>query len=149
RASAAPVKRRSTPAAAVAGAEARREPGRVEGNPAKKRRSVSATSTDLPGSTSSSNSEPAPREEKAPAEKRASAAPVKRRSTRAAAVAGAEARREPGRVEGNPAKKRRSVSATSTDLPGSTSSSNSEPAPSVEGMETPKEIGKDGVADLP
>jgi transposase len=81
---------------------------------------------------------------KAPVERRASAAPVKRRSAPVTSVAGAEARREPGRVERNPAKKRRSVGATSADLPGSTSSS----SPRVEGMEPPKEIGREEVADL-
>jgi transposase len=85
---------------------------------------------------------------KAPVERGASAAPGKRRSTPATAVAGAEARREPRRVEHNAAKKRRTVSATGTDLPGSTSSSRSEPVTHVEGTETPKEIGKEEVADL-
>jgi transposase len=92
---------------------------------------------------------------KAPVERRASAAPVKRRSALEASVAGAEARREPGRVARNPTRKRGSVGASGTDLPGSTSSSTPKPAasgaessPRLEGKEISKEIGSERVADL-
>jgi transposase len=85
---------------------------------------------------------------KAPVERRASAAPVKRRSPPASPVAGAEARREPVRAERSPAKKRRSVGASSTDLTDSPASSTSKPSPCVETVEMPKGIGKEEVADL-
>jgi transposase len=85
---------------------------------------------------------------KASVEPRADAAPVKRRSTPVASVAGAEARRESGRVERSPAKRRRSVDAFRTDLPGSTASSRSKLGPRTEVAEMPERIGKEEVADL-
>src|SRR5689334_14888922 len=80
---------------------------------------------------------------KAPMERRASAAPVKRRSTLAAAFVGAEARGEPVRAERSPAKKRRRVGASSTDLTDSPASSTATPSPCVEAVEMPKGIGKE------
>jgi len=85
---------------------------------------------------------------KAPVEGRASAAPVKRRSTPATSVSGAEAHREPVRVERSPAKKRRSVGAPGTDLTDSPASSTLTLPPCVEAVKMPKGIGKEEVADL-
>jgi transposase len=85
---------------------------------------------------------------KASVERGASAAPLKRRSTSVASVGGAEARREPGRAERSATKKRGSVRASGSDLPGSTPSTRSEPSPHVEAVETPAGIGRKEVADL-
>ena len=85
---------------------------------------------------------------KAPTGRRAGAAPVKRRSTSGASIAGAGARRESGRVERSIAKKPGNAEVSVSDLPGSTSSSRSGPSPHVEATETTRKMSPEKVADL-
>jgi transposase len=84
---------------------------------------------------------------KVPVKRRASSAPVKGRSA-PMAVAGAAARRKPGRVEGDRLNKRGKAGPSSTDLPGSTSSPRPEVSPPTAAVAAPKQIGGQKVADL-